>query len=219
MFAIGRRKLLLGATALGVAGCNQTSTGGSGGSAASGDEIGIGQANAPVTLIEYASAMCPHCKEFHDEAWERLKQNYLDTGKVRFVLREMLTPAQAAPIALAAFQVARCGNATPEQYINRVDEFYAQQNAIYNSGSMEGVRQKMIEIGATAGLSEQQVMDCIGDTAGGSARTTRIAEAANRDFQVTGTPTFILNGKKVEDPPIPNYDQLAAMIDRAIAGH
>lgn len=214
MFAIGRRKLMLvsGALAIGaLAGC-----GGANGSASVGaDDMVLGAADAPVTLIEYASATCPHCAHFHETVWDQLKQNYIDTGKVRFIFREY--PTAPAPVAVAGFQLARCGGATNEQYFVRLGEIFRQQRAIFATGSMEGVRQKFIDIGAAAGLSQQQVMDCINDEAG-AQRVRRIVDVGNRDFNVTGTPTFVLNGHKVEDPSVVTYEGLSRLLDAALAG-
>lgn len=217
MGSIGRRQLVFGAGAaalgIGLGACSGGSTG-SGASSPSPDDMAIGAANAPLTLIEYASVMCPHCKEWHDTVWPQLKANYIDTGKVRFVLREMATPAGAAPIVVAAFQVARCGGATPEQYMARVDEFFRQQNDIYSAGTMAAIRTKLVEIGVSAGLTEDQVSQCIADESGGQ-RLQRISDQADRDFQVTGTPTFILNGHKIDDPAVLNYEGLAHILDAA----
>lgn len=210
MFAIGRRELLLGASALALAGCNSGGRGA--GANVSDEDMVLGQANAPVTLIEYASVTCPHCAEFHEQSWEQLKTNYIDTGKVRFVFREYPTPPPA--VAVAGFQLARCGGATDEQYITRVGELFRQQRAMFATGTMEGVRQKLIEIGGAAGLSQEQVMACISDEAGAD-RIRATVDAANRDFNVTGTPTFIINGTKYEGPP--TYEAIAGAIDAAIA--
>ena len=219
MFAIGRRGVLLGAGALVLAGgafglsaCN----GSSGGAAINEDDVVLGQADAPVTLIEYASSTCPHCADFHAEVFERLKENYIDTGKLRYVFREF--PTNPAPVAVAGFQLARCGGASPEQYFTRLGEVFRQQRsgALFASGSMEGVRQKFIEIGGAAGLSQEQVIQCINDEAG-AQRVRRIVEAANRDFQVSGTPTFVLNGRKVEDPSVVTYEGLARLIEAELA--
>lgn len=210
MFAMGRRELLLGASALALAGCNGAGGGGAGVSA---DDMVLGQANAPVTLIEYASTTCPHCAAFHEEAWDQLKANYIDTGKIRFVFREY--PTAPAPVAVAGFQLARCGGASAEQYFARVGELFRQQRAMFASGSMEGVRQKLIEIGSATGLSQDQVMQCISDEAG-AERVRNTVETANREFNVTGTPTFIINGTKYNGAP--TYEGLSAALDAAIGG-
>ncbi len=207
MFAIGRRTLLLGATALTLAGCNNAG----GGTAISADDIVLGADNAPVTLIEYASSTCPHCADFHENAFEQLKANYIDTGRVRYVFREFPTPPPA--VAVAGFQLARCGGATPEQYFARLGEIFRQQRAMFASGTMEGVRQKFFEIGSAAGLSQEQVTQCINDEAG-AERIRRVIEGAEA-FDVTGTPTFIINGQKAEG--IGNYETLSTALDAALA--
>lgn len=215
MSAIRRRTLLLGATALAAAGA-LAACGGSANGTVSADDMVLGEANAPLTLIEYASSTCPHCAHFHETVWETLKTNYIDTGKVRFVYREY--PTAPAPVAVAAFQVARCGGASNEQYFTRLGEIYRQQHAMFATGTMEGVRAKLVEIGAAAGLTQDQVMQCITDEAG-AERIRRVVEAGDRDFQITGTPTFILNGSKVEDPAIQTPEGLSRILDAALAAH
>jgi protein-disulfide isomerase len=212
MVAIGRRDLVLGVSALGVlglAGCNNAG----GGTALSADDMVLGADDAPVTLIEYASSTCPHCADFHAAVWEQLKSTYIDTGKVRYVFREY--PTAPAAVAVAGFQIARCGGATPEQYFVRLGELFRQQPAIFATGSMEGVRGKLVEIGGAAGLSEQQVMDCINDEAG-AERIRRIGEGSQA-FNVTGTPTFVLNGTKVEDPSVVTWEGLSRLIEAELA--
>lgn len=215
MSAIRRRTLLLGATALAAAGA-LAACGGSSNSAVSADDMVLGQANAPLTLIEYASSTCPHCAHFHETVWETLKTNYIDTGKVRFVYREY--PTAPAPVAVAAFQVARCGGASNEQYFTRLGEIYRQQHAMFATGTMEGVRAKLVEIGGAAGLTQDQVMQCITDEAG-AERIRRVVEAGDRDFQITGTPTFVINGQKVDDPAFVTPEGLTRILDAALAAH
>jgi protein-disulfide isomerase len=209
MFAIGRRGLILGASALALGASLGACNGGGSSGGVTADDMVLGSANAPVTLVEYASTTCPHCAEFHEAAWEQLKTNYIDTGRVRFVFREFPTPPPA--IAVAGFQLARCGGATPEQYFTRVGELFRQQQAMFSTGSIEGVRAKLIEIGGAAGLSEQQVTECINDQAGAD-RARRLVEAGQRDG-VTGTPTFIINGTKFESAP--TYENLSRALEAA----
>ncbi len=211
MVAIGRRELIVGAAALVLVGCDG---GGGGGAAVSADDMVLGDANAPVTMIEYASTTCPHCAAFHEEVWAQLKEQYIDTGRVRVVFREFPTAPEA--VAVAGFQVARCGGASPEQYFARVGELFRQQQAIFATGSMDGVRRKLIEIGGAAGLTEQQVMDCITDETG-AQRVRRTVETANREFNITGTPTFIINGRKVDDPGVVTWEGLQRILDAELA--
>lgn len=216
MLAIGRRKLLMGVAAASLlAACNPAGANGG----AQPDDMVLGQANAPATLIEYASSTCPHCAHFHETVFAQLKANYIDTGKIKYVFREYPTPPEA--IAVAGFQVARCGGATPEQYMNRVGELFRQQRDIFQAlqaGSGDGVRAKLVAIGGSAGLSEDQVMQCINDQAG-VARVRRTVETGNSQFQITGTPTLILNGRKLEDPSAVTYEGLSHIIDQELAAH
>lgn len=208
MVAIGRRELLVGASALALAGCG----GGGGNASISADDMVLGDANAPVTLIEYASVTCPHCAAFHEEAWDQLKANYIDTNKVRFVFREYPTPPEQ--VAVAGFQIARCGGASAEQYFARVGELFRQQRAMFATGTSQGIRSKLLEIGAAAGLSQEQVEQCIAD----QSSVTRIrdtVETANREFNVTGTPTFIINGERYNGAP--TYEGISQAIDAASA--
>jgi len=219
MLVIGRRTLLLGGgalAALSLAGCN------GGGGAASGltpDDMGIGNPDSGVTLIEYGSTMCSHCAEFEETVFSQIKANYIDTGRIYFVFREMLTPVDPQrvipTITLAEYQVARCANATPEQYFSRLGVMFEQQPAMFQAGSRNGVEAKLVEIGAAAGLSREVVMACINDPEG-AARMERLGELASRD-NVTGTPTFFLNGELVEPSNTVSFEAFSRVIDAAIA--
>jgi protein-disulfide isomerase len=208
MLAIASTVLL--ASCAGLFGCG----GASGGAGVSADDMVLGSPDAPVTMIEYASTTCPHCAAFHEEVWDQLKETYIDTGRVRFVFREY--PTAPAPVAVAGFQLARCGGATPEQYFTRVGELFRQQRAIFATGTMDGVRRKLIEIGAAAGLSEEQVVECISDESG-AERIRNTVETGNREFTITGTPTFVINGSKVEDPSIVTWEGLQRILDAELA--
>lgn len=219
MHVIGRRNLLLGGgalAALAVAGCN----GSNGGSAAlSPDDMTLGNPDSGVTLIEYGSSMCSHCREFEEAVFGQLKTNYIDTGKIHFVFREVLAPVDPQrvipTIALAEYQLARCNNATPEQYFSRLGVLFEQQPAMFQAGSRQGIEAKLVEIGGAAGLSREQVLACVADPEG-AARMTRLGELATRDG-VTGTPMFFLNGTKLDDPAIMTYEGMSAALDAAIA--
>lgn len=219
MLVIGRRNLLLGASALaalGVAGCN-----GAGGAAGgvTPDDMALGNPDSGVTVIEYGSTMCSHCREFEETVFEQLKTAYIDTNKIYFIFREVLAPVDPQrvipTIALAEYQVARCANATPEQYFSRLGVMFEQQPAMFQAGSRNGVEAKLVEIGAAAGLSREVVMACINDPEG-AARMERLGELASRD-NVTGTPTFFLNGELVEPSNTVSFEAFSRVIDAAIA--
>ena len=179
------------------------------------DDMVLGSPQAPVTLIEFASASCPHCAHFHETAFAQLRANYIDAGKVFFIYREMLTsPAQ---LAYAGFQLARCNNATPDQYFDRLGQVFARQQEMYAAGTMQGVLTVLSDIGVHAGLSSEQVLACLNDP-NGQERIRRFGESATQ-FNVTGTPTFILNGQKLDVASAVTYEGLAHFIDQAIAAH
>lgn len=235
MLVFGRRNLLLGGgalAALSVAGCD----GGGGSAGVSPDDMAIGNPDSGVTLIEYGSSMCSHCKEFEETIFDQLKANYIDTGKIHFVFREVLAPSDPQrvipTIALAEYQVARCNNATPEQYFSRLSVMFDQQQAMFQAGSRQGIEAKLVEIGQAAGLSREQVLACVADPAG-AERMDRLGQISTRD-NVTGTPTFFLNGENiplerfssVQRDPISGQERLgfdfakvAEVLDAAIAAH
>ena len=113
----------------------------------------IGKANAPVTVFEYASVTCPHCGRWNAEVWPAFKAKYVDTGKVRFVLREL--PTEPAVVATGGFMVARC--APPAKYFDVIDALFAGQQAMFESGDF---RAWLVQAGAKGGLSRDRVMAC-----------------------------------------------------------
>lgn len=230
MFAIGRRKLVWGAGALALAGavgaCGESKGDSSNAARATGDDMVIGSANAPITLLEYGSAMCGHCRAFEEANWETLKGEFIDTGKVHFIFREALAPVSPdgsgtiESITLAMYQVSRCNNATPEQYFTRLGVFFEQQPAIFQAGTMANVRAKLIEIGTAASLSQDQIMACISDPAG-AQRIQRLSDAFQRDGAAAGvslgTPMFFLDGQHLDTDTIMTPETLRSVLDAAIA--
>lgn len=176
-------------------------------------DMTIGAADAPIHLIEYASTTCPHCAAFHEEVWPQLKAHYIDVRKVRFTFREMATAP--APVAVAGFQLARCGGADADTYLTRVGVLFEQQRNILSTGSMQGVRDALVNIGRAAGLSEEQVMACITDEAG-AERIRRSAEGAE-SIGITGTPGFVVNGERIDDPAVVTYEGLSRILDARLA--
>jgi protein-disulfide isomerase len=230
MLSIGRRKLMAGAAALALAGACGNGGGSAGAtSRATGDDMVIGADNAPVTLLEYGSAMCSHCREFEEASFDALKTEYIDTGKVKFIFREALAPVSPdgsgtiESITLAMYQVSRCGNATPEQYFTRLGVFFEQQPAIFQAGTMQNVRNLLMEIGRASGLSEEQITACIADPAG-AQRIQRLGDAFTRDGQAAGlapaqmgTPMFFLDGVHLDTDSMMTPAGLRAVLDAAIA--
>ena len=183
-----------------VAGCTAKS-----GGAADGDMAMGAGADAKVTVVEYASVTCGHCAVWNEEVWPEFKTKYVDTKKVRYVFREFPTPPQ--DIAVAGFLIARC--AGPDKYFDVVHDIMASQKEW-----MAGVapRTTLFRAGQAAGLSEQQINDCIRDKAAIEAMEKRIQ--AGISAGVTGTPYFTVNGVKVADSSLSG---LSEVIDAELA--
>jgi protein-disulfide isomerase len=175
-------------------------------------DMAMGDANAPVTLIEYASLSCGHCKDFHESVLPQLKDNYIDQGKVRYVFREF--PAGNPELATAGALVARCIGTNSERYFTAVETFFHQQEAIFRAASEGRAREKLLEIARAGGISEERFDQCLSDPAAIAALTAS-AEAAQREFDVSGTPTLILDGEKLTQSATEpySYERLSALID------
>ncbi len=156
---------------------------------------------------------CPHCAHFHQQNWATLKRNYIDTGRVRLTLNEMLTePAQAA---FGLFQLARAAGAAAPEYFRRVGILFERQRAIFaNVTTVGDFLNNIIAIGAEWGLSREQVMASLNDVAAGE-RITRSGAAADAQG-ITQTPTFVLNGQRLgDDFQLP--DVMVRTLDAALA--
>ena len=165
----------------------------------------MGNAKAKVTVIEYASAACPHCARVNNEVLPQLKKAYIDTGKVKYVFREMLT--DPVPFAGTAFMMARCGG--DRNYFALLDDVFHQQQAIYESGDLPG---GLLKIGAKYGLDKDKINACMGDDAV-NALNERVARADKDGIE--GTPTFLIGDDKLVGEQ--SYEQLAAAIDKHLA--
>ncbi len=177
------------------------------------DQMTIGAASAPLRLVEFASLTCPHCAQFHVDNWETLRTRYIDTGRVRFTLQEMMTAPPG--VAVGMFQLARCGGASAEEYMRRVSTLFTRQRAILETGTMIGVRDALIAAGAEWGLTEAQVMQALTDPTGGQ-RVQRSAEAAAA-LGVDHTPSFSFNGVIDDDHAFLTRDGMISMLDARLA--
>ena len=160
-----------------------------------------GKADAPITLIEYASMTCSHCANFDTQVYPTLKAKYIDTGKVRYIMREF----PLDPIAAAGFMLAR--SAGEDKYFDVVDLlFHEQQQWAFVKDPLGGLH----KIGKQIGLSDAQIDDILQNQKlldGIVAVRQRAAES----FGVNSTPTFFVNGKVHRgDMPI---DEMAKLID------
>lgn len=147
-------------------------------------DVWQGAKDAPVTVIEYASMTCTHCAAFHAETWPTLKAKYIDTGKLRFVLREF----PLDPVATAAFMLGRC--AGPDRRNALLDLLFDQQK------TWAFVDHKAEALAGTvkqAGMTVTALEACLKDQ---NLYRSVIAERdlAGQDFGVEATPTFFIDG-------------------------
>ncbi len=148
-------------------------------------ERAVGEASAPVTVIEYASLSCHHCARFHTRTWPEFKTKYVDTGKVRFIFREF----PIDPPALAAAMLARCsGEDTWYQMLDRL--YHAQHAWTHSAQPVEALAQ----VAAEAGMTRPDFERCLDD----KWLMNDILSFARRgkEFGVASTPTFFVNGQK-----------------------
>jgi protein-disulfide isomerase len=153
-------------------------------------DMALGPASATVTITEYASMTCPHCAAFTEKVFPKIKSEYIDSGKIRFVFREFPLDIKAA----AGSMLARCvAKDDAGKYFAVVDMLFRQQE----SWVLKNTTETLIRIGKQAGLSQQQVEDCLKD----QALLDKIAadqKYANEVLKVNSTPTFFINGEMVK---------------------
>jgi len=167
-------------------------------------ELVIGQKNAPVTIIEYASLGCPHCANFHKNTYPLLKKNYIDTGKVKMIYRDF----PLGTSALAAAMIARCSG--PKRRSGMIELFYRSQA---DWGRAENPLQALIKVARFGGLNEQDVKACIGNQKLIKGVRDRAAEATDK-FGIDSTPSFIVNGTVIRGNIA--YDDLKSILDEIL---
>ncbi len=168
-------------------------------------EMVQGADDAPVTLIEYASFTCPHCARFHSDVYPELKANFIETGKVKFIHREVYFDRQG----LWAGIVARCGGG--EGYFSIIDQIYAQQASWTRAGDAQAIVGALRTIGKTAGLTDAQLDACLTDADHAEALYAAFVKNAEADG-VRSTPTLIVNGTNHSNM---SYTDLARVLERA----
>jgi protein-disulfide isomerase len=152
------------------------------------EDISLGKADAPNTIIEYASMTCGHCANFHTNVFPELKEKYIDTGQVRFILREF--PLDG--LATAAFMIARCsGN---DRYYPMVDGLFETQKNWAVQGA-EG-KEKLLLVAKQAGFSQERFDQCLADKELFD-KIVEVRQRGHEEFEVDSTPTFFINGKRL----------------------
>lgn len=160
----------------------------------------LGRADAPITIIEYASFTCSHCAVFNNEVLPELKKRYIDTGKAKLIFRDLPTAPVQVSVSLAA--LARC--AAPGRFFDVTEHLMSGQEAAFRTSNLENWMRGAISV---SGRTEAQLMECM--------NTQTMRDTLNADIQaasnsgINGTPTLFVNGKHVANP---NLEGMVAAI-------
>jgi len=163
------------------------------------DEM-LGSADAPVTIVEYASMTCPHCAHFHETTLPELKAKYIDTGKARLIFREF----PFDPRAEAGFMLARCSK---DNYFPMIDVLFKQQR---NWASVENAKDALLQISKLAGFSQESFEACLTDQKL-LDDVRSVQKRGSDEFKVDSTPTFFINGNTYKGAL--TIEEMSAIID------
>lgn len=161
-------------------------------------EMAMGAEDAPITLIEYASLTCPHCANFQISVMPQIKKEFIDTGKVRLIYREVFFDRPS----LWAAMIARC--AGEDRYFGVIDLLFRDQNNWARATDAQEMTQDLFAIGRQAGLTDARMQECLQDQAFAEALVAEFQKNVTADG-IEATPTFILNGEKVTNMPWPEF--------------
>ncbi|MEM9585050.1 MAG: DsbA family protein [Pseudomonadota bacterium] len=165
-------------------------------------EMTLGDENAPITFIEYASFTCPHCQRFHKDVFPQLKADYIDTGKVKFIYREVYFDGPG----LWAGMMARCGGEA--RYFGLVDLIYENQST-WTQGAPAQIAGNLKKMGKLAGMTDEQLDACLQD--GEMARAMTAVFQQNKEADgVRATPSFVIDGELQSNM---SYDELKRLLD------
>lgn len=164
-------------------------------------DIVYGKADAPITIVEYASMTCPHCANFHKTIFPTLKSKYIDTGKVKLIFREF----PLDDLAVAASMLARCsGGEGPSAMISEL--FARQSDWAFVRGDP---RPKLFDMAKQAGFTQAEFDKCLTDD-DLYKKILAVRKKGSDSFGVTSTPTFFVNGKRVDGGSITDFDKAIA---------
>jgi protein-disulfide isomerase len=164
-------------------------------------DLALGKADAPVTVIEYASLTCPHCAHFAIETFDKVKAAYIDTGKVKWIYRDF----PLDEMALRAAMMARCGGA--DRYYGFVDIIFKQQQSW---ATQKDPLQALAQLGRLGGIGDTEFKACMTNQQVENA-VLQSSLNAKKEFDVDSTPSFIVNGKKQSGAL--DFDAFSKVID------
>lgn len=169
-------------------------------------EMVQGAEDAPVTIVEYASYTCPHCATFHKGPYQQLKKDYIDTGKVKFIYREVYFDRYG----LWASLVSRC--AGPEKFFGINDLLYEKQSEWSRAGDASSIVDELRKIGRLAGIDNDTLEACLQDGTKAQTLVSWYQEHAEADG-INSTPSFVINGKAVANQA---YSSFSAIIEEEL---
>lgn len=170
-------------------------------------EMTMGPVDAKVTLVEYASFTCPHCATFHQSVLKQLKTDYIDTGKVHFIYRDVYFDRPG----LWGSMLARCDG--PDRFFGIADMLYKQQREWLSADDALGISNNLRRIGKVAGMDEDKINACLADAGKAEALMTWF-EANMKTDDVSSTPTLMINGTQHSNM---SYADLKKIIDEKLA--
>lgn len=165
-------------------------------------DMALGLENAPVTIIEYTSLSCARCADFHNTTFEGLKKAYIDTGRVRLIIREM----PHNPEATAAAMLARCNPQNPQQ-LSTPEQYYAMVDKAFEQKGLN-------QIAKAAGFSEENYTTCLANQKL-LEEVNASAQRASNEFGVSETPTLLINGKRYGGVQDMSLETLSALIENS----
>lgn len=171
-------------------------------------EMSLGNPDAAVTVMEFASFTCPHCANFHSDVWPQFKAAYVDTGLVHFIYREVYFDAYG----LWAGLVARCGGEM--RYFGIADMIFDELNEWARGEDANAVADNLRRIGRRAGLTDDQLNACLSDRDSALAMM-EVYRQGMEEYGIRGTPSFVINGTTYSNM---SFDEFTRIIDPLLEG-
>ena len=170
-------------------------------------EMSKGNDDAPVVFVEYASLTCPACAAFHSDVFPKLNKEYIETGKVKFIHREIYFDKAGLWAALTA----RCTNGV-NRYFGMLDLLYSEQPIWSRNESSDKIVESLLKISTKSGIEKAKAISCLEDQEKALDLVNEFQIYVDRDA-IESTPTFIINGKKYANR---SYDELKKIIEKEL---
>jgi len=165
-----------------------------------------GAEDAPITVIEYASFTCPHCARFHSDVYKLLRKNYIDTGKVKFIFREVYFDKYG----MWASMIARCSG--PDRFFGMTDLILNSQSTWARAGDDLAIVEALRKIGRLSGFEDAALDSCLQDGEKLRALVGWYKENAQRDG-IQSTPSFLIDGQPYKNM---DYEEFAKILDEKL---